>query len=52
MAAQGFDVDDGVARDGGGVPIDIGAVHLTDPFPPMFWLRDPDSNGVLVIQPG
>ena len=40
------------ARDGGGVAIDIGAVHLTDPFPPMFWLRDPDGNGVLVIQPG
>jgi hypothetical protein len=27
-------------------------VHLTDPFPPMFWLRDPDGNGILVIQPG
>ena len=52
MADLGFDVDDAVARDGGGVAIDIGAVHLTDPFPPMFWLRDPDGNGVLVIQPG
>jgi catechol 2,3-dioxygenase-like lactoylglutathione lyase family enzyme len=52
MSTNGYEVDDAVARDGGDVPIDIGAVHLTDPFPPMFWLRDPDGNGVLVIQPG
>jgi catechol 2,3-dioxygenase-like lactoylglutathione lyase family enzyme len=51
MAEHGYDVDDVVARVDGGVAIDIGAVHLTDPVPPMFWLRDPDGNGVLVIQP-
>jgi catechol 2,3-dioxygenase-like lactoylglutathione lyase family enzyme len=35
----GVDVDDAVTRWGG-------------PVPPMFWLRDPDNNSLIVVQPG
>jgi catechol 2,3-dioxygenase-like lactoylglutathione lyase family enzyme len=34
----GADVDDEVSRMGG-------------PVPPMFWLRDPDGNSLIVVQP-
>jgi catechol 2,3-dioxygenase-like lactoylglutathione lyase family enzyme len=34
----GADVDDEVSRYGG-------------PVPPMFWLRDPDGNSLIVVQP-
>ena len=34
----GVDVDDEVSRWGG-------------PVPPMFWLRDPDGNALIVVQP-
>ena len=51
LADHGHDVDAAVARDGADVEISIGAVRSSSPFPPMFWLRDPDGNGLLVIQP-
>jgi len=38
LKAAGVDVDDEVARWGG-------------PIPPMFWLRDPDKNSLIVVQP-
>ena len=38
LAAAGVDVDDEVTRWGGAVP-------------PMFWLRDPDANSLIVVQP-
>ena len=38
LKAAGFDVDDEVSRYGGTVP-------------PMFWLRDPDGNSLIVVQP-
>jgi catechol 2,3-dioxygenase-like lactoylglutathione lyase family enzyme len=38
LKAQGVDVDDEVSRYGG-------------PVPPMFWLRDPDGNSLIVVQP-
>ena len=38
LKAAGADVDDEVARWGG-------------PVPPMFWLRDPDGNSLIVVQP-
>lgn len=37
LAAAGVDVDPGIARMG-------------DPVPPMFWLRDPDENVLLVVE--
>src|SRR5664279_5430271 len=38
LKATGVDVDDEVTRWGG-------------PVPPMFWLRDPDGNSLIVVQP-
>src|ERR1700731_474740 len=38
LKAAGVDVDDGVTRWGG-------------PVPPMFWLRDPDGNSLIIVQP-
>jgi catechol 2,3-dioxygenase-like lactoylglutathione lyase family enzyme len=38
LKAAGVDVDEQVARYGGQVP-------------PMFWLRDPDGNSLIVVQP-
>jgi catechol 2,3-dioxygenase-like lactoylglutathione lyase family enzyme len=38
LKAAGADVDDAVTRWGG-------------PVPPMFWLRDPDGNSLIVVQP-
>jgi len=38
LKAAGVDVDDEVTRYGG-------------PVPPMFWLRDPDGNSLIIVQP-
>ena len=38
LKAAGVDVDDEVSRFGG-------------PVPPMFWLRDPDGNSLIVVEP-
>ena len=38
LKAAGVDVDEEVSRWGG-------------PVPPMFWLRDPDGNSLIVVQP-
>jgi catechol 2,3-dioxygenase-like lactoylglutathione lyase family enzyme len=38
LKAAGVDVDDEISRFG-------------DPVPPMFWLRDPDRNSLIVVQP-
>ena len=38
LKAAGIDVDEDVTRYGGAVP-------------PMFWLRDPDGNSLIVVQP-
>jgi catechol 2,3-dioxygenase-like lactoylglutathione lyase family enzyme len=38
LKAAGVDVDPEVSRFGG-------------PVPPMFWLRDPDGNSLIVVQP-
>ena len=38
LSAAGVDVDEDVTRYGGNVP-------------PMFWLRDPDGNSLIVVQP-
>ena len=37
LKAKGVDVDDEVSRMG-------------DPVPPLFWLRDPEGNSVMVVQ--
>jgi catechol 2,3-dioxygenase-like lactoylglutathione lyase family enzyme len=38
LRSAGVDVDDEVTRFGG-------------PVPPMFWLRDPDGNSLIVVEP-
>ena len=38
LKAAGANVDDEISRYG-------------DPVPPMFWLRDPDGNSLIVVQP-
>jgi catechol 2,3-dioxygenase-like lactoylglutathione lyase family enzyme len=38
LKEAGVDVDDEVTRHG-------------DPVPPMFWLRDPDRNSLIIVQP-
>jgi catechol 2,3-dioxygenase-like lactoylglutathione lyase family enzyme len=38
LKAAGVDVDDEVTRFGG-------------PVPPMFWLRDPEGNSLIIVQP-
>jgi catechol 2,3-dioxygenase-like lactoylglutathione lyase family enzyme len=38
LKAAGVDVDDEVTRFGG-------------PVPPMFWLREPDANSLIIVQP-
>jgi catechol 2,3-dioxygenase-like lactoylglutathione lyase family enzyme len=38
LKAAGANIDDEVSRYGG-------------PVPPMFWLRDPDGNSLIVVQP-
>jgi|SRR5579864_142425 len=38
LKASGADVDDEVTRWGG-------------PVPPMFWIRDPDGNSLIIVQP-
>ena len=38
LKAAGADVDDEVSRYGGNVP-------------PMFWIRDPDGNALIVVEP-
>jgi len=38
LKAAGIDVDEEVTRYGG-------------PVPPMFWLRDPDGNSLIVVEP-
>jgi catechol 2,3-dioxygenase-like lactoylglutathione lyase family enzyme len=38
LKAAGADVDDEVTRFG-------------EPVPPMFWLRDPDGNSLIVVEP-
>jgi catechol 2,3-dioxygenase-like lactoylglutathione lyase family enzyme len=38
LKAAGVDVDDEITRYGG-------------PVPPMFWLRDPEGNSLIIVQP-
>ena len=38
LKEAGVDVDDEISRMGG-------------PVPPMFWLRDPDGNSLIIVQP-
>ncbi len=46
------DVDaDHAALKAAGANIDDEVTRWGDPVPPMFWLRDPDGNSLIVVQP-
>src|SRR5262245_47362760 len=46
------DVDaDHAALKAAGVDVDEQISRFGDPVPPMFWLRDPDKNSLIVVQP-
>ena len=46
------DVDaDHAALKAAGVDVDESVTRYGDPVPPMFWLRDPDKNSLIVVQP-
>ena len=46
------DVDaDHAALKSAGVDVDDEVTSYGDPVPPMFWLRDPDGNSLIVVQP-
>ena len=46
------DVDaDHAALKAAGVDVDDEVTHYGDPVPPMFWVRDPDGNSLIIVQP-
>jgi catechol 2,3-dioxygenase-like lactoylglutathione lyase family enzyme len=46
------DVDaDHAALKGAGVDVDAEVTRYGGSVPPMFWLRDPDGNSLIVVQP-
>ena len=46
------DVDaDHAALKEAGIDVDNEVTRYGDPVPPMFWLRDPDGNSLIVVQP-
>jgi catechol 2,3-dioxygenase-like lactoylglutathione lyase family enzyme len=46
------DVDaDHAALKDAGVDVDEEITRYGDPVPPMFWLRDPDGNSLIVVEP-
>jgi len=34
-----------------GADVDAEVTRYGDPVPPMFWLRDPDGNSLIIVQP-
>ena len=46
------DVDaDHAALKGSGADVDEEVTRWGGPVPPMFWLRDPDGNSLIIVQP-
>jgi catechol 2,3-dioxygenase-like lactoylglutathione lyase family enzyme len=42
---------DHAALKAAGVDVDDEVTNYGDPVPPMFWVRDPDGNSLIVVQP-
>ena len=46
------DVDgDHAALKAAGADVDAEVSRMGDPVPPMFWLRDPDGNSLIIVEP-
>jgi catechol 2,3-dioxygenase-like lactoylglutathione lyase family enzyme len=46
------DVDaDHAALKSAGADVDAEVTRWGDPVPPMFWVRDPDGNALIIVQP-
>jgi len=46
------DVDaDHAALKAAGADVDAAVTRYGDPVPPMFWLRDPDGNSLIIVEP-
>jgi catechol 2,3-dioxygenase-like lactoylglutathione lyase family enzyme len=53
LRARGVEVDAEIAREGTPRPGLVSpAVSVDDPVPPQFFVRDPDGNRFLIVQPG
>jgi catechol 2,3-dioxygenase-like lactoylglutathione lyase family enzyme len=50
LRSRGVDVDPEVARPGSAAKIRMGSVEVAGPQPPMFYVRDPDGNALMIIQ--
>ena len=51
ISLQSADIEaDHAALKADGVDVDEEISRMGDPVPPMFWLRDPDANVLLVVQ--
>ncbi len=51
ISLQTDDIDGYHARlKGAGVDVDESVTRLGGPVPPMFWLRDPEGNALIVVQ--
>jgi catechol 2,3-dioxygenase-like lactoylglutathione lyase family enzyme len=52
IALDTTDIDaDHAALKAAGVDVDADVSRMGDPVPPLFWLRDPDGNTLMVVQP-
>jgi catechol 2,3-dioxygenase-like lactoylglutathione lyase family enzyme len=51
LQEAGLDVDDAVARVGAPTEIRLGTAAIVGPTPPMFFVRDPDGNALLIVGP-
>jgi catechol 2,3-dioxygenase-like lactoylglutathione lyase family enzyme len=51
LRERGVDADPEIARPGAPAEIRIGAAELVGPQPPMFYVRDPDGNTLLIVGP-
>jgi catechol 2,3-dioxygenase-like lactoylglutathione lyase family enzyme len=46
------DIDaDHVALKAAGVDVDDEVTRFGEPVPPMFWIRDPEGNSLIIVQP-
>src|SRR5262249_50055173 len=50
LDASDVDADHAALKEAG-VAVDDEVSRYGDPVPPMFWLRDPDGNSLIIVEP-